>query len=175
MITKHFRATLVVIDAQPIEFKAARHPVFQQEVAELVQGAMDRNWDILIIEYTGAGKTLSRVTEMLEGYARKETVEKANDGGGEDVLIGIGQNNFASGDVFACGTNTHGCVQDTIDEFAVLAPECNIRVVKPGCNDERGNSWNRFKCAANVRLVEGLPAISRSQQLLQPTAGFANN
>ncbi|GEM_PF-1344888 len=160
MTTKHSRATLVVVDAQPIEFKAARHPLFQQSLVGLVQNAIALGWDILVLEYSGAGNTLSEVTALLSQYAQTQTIEKETDGGGEEVWLGLAENGFAYGQVFVCGCNTHGCVQDTISELSVLLPDSKIAVVKPGCNDDRGNTWSRFSCPANVELVDSLSAAA---------------
>ena len=158
--SKSSPATLVVVDAQPVEFKAARHPSFQQSLVSLVQTAIKLGWDILVLEYSGAGQTLSEVTTLLSGYNRCQTISKQTDGGGEEVWLGLAENGFACGQVFLCGCNTHGCVQETSNELSVFLPESEIAVVKPGCNDDRGNTWSRFKCPANVRLVDGLPVAA---------------
>ncbi|CAN5134519.1 hypothetical protein BH11CYA1_BH11CYA1_07190 [soil metagenome] len=160
MTTNNTRTTLVVVDAQPIEFKAARHPSFQQSLVGLVQSAIALGWDILVLEYSGAGKTLSEVTALLCGYARSQTIEKQTDGGGEEVWLALAENGFGYGQVFISGCNTHGCIQDTTSELSVLLPESEIAVVKPACNDDRGNTWSRFKCATNVQLVDSLPAAA---------------
>jgi nicotinamidase-related amidase len=152
------RATLIVIDVQPLEFKAARHPDLQRGVASLVRKAIARNWDIVVVEYKGAGSTIPEVTEQLRDYDRTDTVIKNTDGGGEEVWLAMAHNSFAGERIFVCGTNTHGCVQDTVDELAELLDESDIAVVKSGCNDGGGNFWNTFDCAKNVRVVGYLPA-----------------
>lgn len=149
-------ATLVVVDVQPCEFKAARHPVLQQAVRDLVANAVALNWDIIVLEYKGAGSSLLEVNELLADYTRKEFIQKDTDSGGEEVWLALAENGFAYKHMFICGCNTHGCVQDTTSDLAALIPDACIAVVKSACNDDRGNTWSRFRCAANVSLVEDL-------------------
>lgn len=150
------RATLVVVDPQPLEFKAARHPVFQRNVTDAVLQAVARGWDIVLVQYEGAGSALSEITEALALYERTDTVQKTTDGGGNEVWEALAHNHFVAERLFICGVNTHGCVQDTVSELAELLPESDIAVVKSACNDVGGNYWNAFDCPQGTRLVEAL-------------------
>jgi nicotinamidase-related amidase len=115
--------TLVVIDVQP-GFKAAH--VVADPIREEMQVAIQHGMGIVLVEYTGEGRTL--VQDVAANYTRCWTVYKRYDSGAREVEHALSENKLPN-NLRVCGVNTSACVSRTV--FQLRVPK--IEVVDDGC------------------------------------------
>lgn len=114
--------TLVVIDVQPT-FKAASRVL--EPVGDEMRAAIRRGLGILLVEYSGQGRTLVR--DVADMYPRCWTIVKHSGSGAREVTQALVRHNLPPR-VRVCGVNTLACVLRTVAELP--SP---VEVVEKGC------------------------------------------
>ena len=125
---------LCIIDLQE-GFRASNGPNLRHAVTREIELAKRRNYPILVVEYSGFGKTESWVKEAIGSYPAKYCTKKTDDGSKAILGAGILKRHFGAKNYRICGINTDACIEKTVDGLicGIDPLQQKIEVVKDGC------------------------------------------
>ena len=104
------RPVLCIIDVQEF-FRAARFAV--PGVERQIKIFRQREWPIILVNYSGVGAAYPEVIWALEGYGNYYRVEKNADDGSDAIIMLADRAGIDLSTVVMCGVNTCYCVKET--------------------------------------------------------------
>lgn len=144
--------SLIVIDMQ-LYFESARDERTQKECSKLIRKAIKDNAPIVLVEYSGCGKTAPTLAGLVAGYKNAHVVKKSNDDGGYEIVSYLRRKRLPRGTIKVCGVNTNCCVKQTIrgikEEMRYREP--TIQVVERACNSS--SNWGHREGIEDLELI----------------------
>ncbi len=128
--------TLIVIDMQTGFDTAADCPDTIEACTLAIRQAIDSQADILVLEYSGNGRTLWELTQEWDEYDRVFTAIKSYDDGSEQVGQAVSDNDLST-NFKVCGVNTAFCVEGTVMGMIEQGFDC-ITLLENACNNPLG-------------------------------------
>ena len=127
--------TLCIIDMQPY-FRSSQEDFVIDGVIREVSLAKRRKAGIVVVEYSGCGKTDRRIKKAIGRYHKVVWIKKGGDDGSRLILKAIGKKwSYSKKRIRLCGVNTGWCVFDTAVGLANRLPESTIQMAEAACND----------------------------------------
>lgn len=126
------RATLCIVDMQPY-FNACDFNTISR-VVDLVQRAIQREMNIVVLEYHGCGSTSERISYLLRSYPKVATISKSKNDGSVEFIEICDFYGFSMKKIFVCGVFTEYCVAETVRGLRHRLPHSRIAVVLKATN-----------------------------------------
>jgi hypothetical protein len=143
MIPKY---TLIIIDIQPQFRKSYTKSLFRNCRREIRKAKIANN-NIVLVEYSGCGKTSKRLTELVEDYDNVSYVTKEHDDGSYAIVPHLVGKKLIRNNLRICGINTDACVCRTVRGLRKRLPNSNIVVVENAC-------WSSYNHKHGLTLTE---------------------
>ncbi len=140
---------LVVVDSQP---RYVPEGAVLNRMAQEIQEARRKGWQIVFLEYHTAGPTHTLLTDLVRGYVdRSEVVPKTTYGGGKQVVEICRARGWDLSNVRVIGALTYCCVALTVQELNDELPESVIEVVTGACYDTSDSG--SFRSHEKIRWI----------------------
>lgn len=159
--------TLVVVDMQE-EFTAARDTNTIIECEELILEAISDHATIVFLEFTGCGRTMDSLYELVDNHYNVFFLRKSGCDGSNHIMRNNKAFELQEIHFKVCGVNTDACVQDTVLGLSSKYPEAVIEVISSACNSEVSHLSGLATMAlrSNVVITESsLAAITEETKL----------
>lgn len=157
--------SLVIIDMQ-YGFEAASIKGIQRSIFREVSKAINKNLQIVVVEYDVAKRTLLSIHKMLNGYDNKVFVKKFEDDG-SCVINPV----LKSKNVRVVGVNTNFCVQSTVEGLTKYFKK-NVDIVCDACYTKQ-YSWD-FQSSPPSYQTDHLVALKEMNKLKNVKLLFKN-
>jgi nicotinamidase-related amidase len=148
--TKH-PAVLVVVDMQPRFSRPFKN--VQKNVATLLEGAVDDGVPIVVLEFTGCGRTHTKLKKIIRNHPHKIKIKDKNDGSAEVeeacFEMGIEPSHYV-----ICGVYFEACVRATVAGLRRKAPNATFSVVEDACSPTSRLSKKYYSKMKNTKLVK---------------------
>lgn len=126
------RYTLVIVDMQTGFIDSDHDFAVISGVIRAIKKAKKNLSDIIVVEYSGSGKTLPDIMRTLRGYRKVHRVQKHKDDGSVPVLRNIRRNGLGL-NLRVCGVNLDACVRRTVWGL-VEKSAAEVKVLKQATN-----------------------------------------
>jgi nicotinamidase-related amidase len=149
--------TLLVIDMQDY-FLTSWHDDERNELVKSVKEeiitAMGDSAPVVLVEYTGCGKTATSLLDIVDYYPDTHLIRKDSNGGGKKLAQYVQRNGLPT-EIRVVGINTDYCVLESVRNLAKQLPDPGIEVIAKACNSpyNHENGLKRLRNIANVKVV----------------------
>jgi nicotinamidase-related amidase len=148
--------TMLIISDMQTGFAYHFGPNLVTNVCRLIDQAMARNWDIIVLECVGYGETMAPIRQRLAGYDQCFTVLKHGEDGTYAVLAACTQRQLSTKHYVACGVSVNVCLRLTVGGLAYSSGHPTVDVITEACGDNNGARWDQYPEASHVRLIPSL-------------------
>lgn len=149
--------TLFVIDMQDY-FLTSWSDAERKELVRAVRAQMRESMyafqPIVLVEYTGCGRTTDELFDIVDEYSHVHILRKHTNGGGTKLAQYVAKHNLPEA-IKIVGINTDFCVLESVTGLVEQLPTAKVEVISKACDspyDHRGG-LRQLRKLANVNVV----------------------
>jgi hypothetical protein len=147
---------LCVIDMQP-GFSTANDTKLMNAVIAEIRKSILLSEIIVIVEYSGYGKSHQSILDLVKKYQHTKYVKKSYNNGSVEIekVVSIGNK------VKICGVNKWHCVYVTGMSLASSYPNSSILFLEYACNGLSSDPYSDDECleaCKNIQIIEEAPS-----------------